>query len=68
MTPPTWLDAHGRRPDARLLDLWPRGRADAVPGRGSPAAWLALRPDPPDPGLVQGSGRVGAAPMMSGTL
>ncbi len=30
MTPPIWLDAAGR---PRLLDLWPRGRADAAPGR-----------------------------------
>ena len=31
MTPPIWLDAAGRRRPTRLLDLWPRGRPDAVP-------------------------------------
>jgi hypothetical protein len=53
LTPPVKLTGHStdmarrRWPmpvKARLLDLWARGRADAVPGGGSSAAWLdALR-------------------------
>ena len=45
MTPPVWLDAAGRSPDPGLLDLWPRGRADAVPGRASPAARMGAAAD-----------------------
>ena len=34
VTPTTWLDAAGQRtPNPGLLDLWPRGDADALPGR-----------------------------------
>jgi hypothetical protein len=48
--------ARRRRPPAphpRLLDLWPRGRADALPRRRSPAARLAPTADAPHPRLVR---------------
>ena len=47
-------------PHARLLDLWPRGRPDAVPGRRSPPTRLGAAPDAPDPGLVRLHDRVPA--------
>jgi hypothetical protein len=54
VTPPVWLDA--RRPpasDPSLLDMWPRGRADAIPSRRPPPAWLEATPDAPHSGLVR---------------
>ena len=38
---------------AGLLDLWPRGRADAVPGRRPPPARVAATSNAPHPRLVR---------------
>ena len=47
-------------PDARLLDLWPRGRPDAVPGGGSPPARVGATADAADSRLVRLLDRVPA--------
>jgi O-methyltransferase domain len=40
-------------PHARLLDLWPRGRADAVPREQPAPVRVATATDAPDPQLVR---------------
>jgi hypothetical protein len=71
-----WSDGHrkpqghdpahlARRPrptpsHARLLDLWPRGRPDAIAGERPPATWMVAAGDAADPGLVRLLDRVSA--------
>jgi hypothetical protein len=45
VTPPTWLAATGRPPHVGVLDLWPRGRADALPGSRPAPVRLGAAPD-----------------------
>jgi hypothetical protein len=53
VTPPTWLDARPPANFAGLLDVRPRGRADALSRRRSPPTRLGAAADIANPRLVR---------------